>query len=772
VKVLDFGLAKAVEPTSGSFDVTNSPTITTPAMMTGIGVILGTAAYMSPEQAKGRPADKRSDVWAFGCVLYEMLAGVAAFQGEDVPETLAAILRGHPDWSRLPADVPQALITLLRRCLEKDARQRVSHVAVLKFVLENVAAEGPGVVVPSDRASHVRMAWAVAVVGLIAAAGTATYLAGRRVESSQTVRFAIPVEFHSRIDMVISLEVSPDGRQLAFVDLGQNGSPVLWVRRVDSQQPQPLPGTEGALHPFWSPDNRWLAFFANDKLKKIPAAGGVPEVLCDGNPRGGTWNGDGTIVFTTRQNGVLSRVSAAGGVPQDVTELDPQHGERSHRWPQFLPDGRQFLYFISTDRPETTGVYVGALDSKTKKLVIATGAAARYADPGFLVFLRGRALLAQPFDAKTLELRGEPLPAADRVAVNLGINLAAYSVSATALAYSGETGTPITQLSWFDRSGTRVRVIGGAGEFEQPAASPDGALLAVIGNPAPSATKDVWVIDLARGTRVRVTSTENVGELDPTWSADGKRLTYSSDRTTTNDFYEKPVESGAETVLLKFPGPANLPNSWTPDGRALLFSSLSLDRRQGDGNDLWLLPATGERKPVAFLRTGGYQGQATVSSDGKWVAYLSEQSVYVRPFALDSTVKPESVGNGTDPQWRARRPRAFLPRCRRQRHVRRFHAWTAGRRRGAEASLQGQHWTDGISVPSPIRCHSRRCPSPKLLRRCSVAIVTVSRAGRLRIAILLGAPGWPVCVHSLAPIRRLTGTSRGLRALRQAARRS
>ena len=466
VKVLDFGLAKAMEPTGAmSSSYSLSPTITTPAM-TQMGMILGTAAYMSPEQAKGRLADTRSDIWAFGSVLYEMLTGKRAFPGDDVSDTLAAVLRVEPDWTRLPANTHGAVRRLLRRCLQKDATQRLHDINDARIEIQEAQAttdpETMTVVIPVSARRRERVAWAllaVATLALVALAVSATLYLHR----------AVPEPVVTRLDVVtppaadsFSFALSPNGRQLVFVANGEKGSQ-LWVRPLDQSAAQPLADTVGASFPFWAPNSRAVGFFADGKLKRINLTGGAVQVLADAPvPRGGTWNAEDVIVFAPTINSALMRVAAGGGPVEPVTQLTV--GQGSHRWPQFLPDGRQFLFSMATGLPETHGAYVSSLDGEKTVRVMPAETAAMYASPGYLLLVSQGVLIAYPFNTANGTVTKAPIPVTQPVGADDGALHSAFSVSEQGvLAYRVGTGSR-RQLVWVNRMGELFGRIGSIDE--------------------------------------------------------------------------------------------------------------------------------------------------------------------------------------------------------------------------------------------------------------------------------------------------------------------
>ena len=583
VKVLDFGLAKLAEPAvrvgdSGSAKVsaradrqvgpfTQSPTITTPAM-TMAGVILGTAAYMSPEQAKGKPADKRSDIWAFGCVLFEMLTGRRAFDGEDVSDTLAAVLRADPDWRALPANTPSSIRTLLARCLQKDVRRRLPAIGVAQLDIDDALAapEAPSApdVPPSGDPRRERMAWTIAVAALLIAGGVGVWSYVKQPTAEERVlQFTVsPPEGYTLFSSPLPFRISPDGRRLLFLATDAVGRTTVWVRSLDSLASQQLPGTEGAIAAFWAPDSRRIAFSAGGRLKKIDLSGGQPVTVCDlRDIRGGTWNSDGTIVFASGAG--LMKVSEAGGVPAPIPLP-------SASLPSFLPDGRHLLYRTFA------GIFVRSLDSEDQKRIFDdTGPGnVEYAD-GRLFFERDRTLMAQPFDLDRLELTGEPRLIADAIQTYPSTRTGLFSVSATGVVvYQTGVRNPGSRLTLFDRSGKELSTFGEPADYDDVSWSPDGNRVAVSVVDPSKRTRDIWLIDIARNLRTQFTFDPD-DELAPAWSADGKRIAFSSRRGSGPwGLYQK-LSSGAGSVdtLIEFPPDAlaGNPLAWTSDGGSLVF---------------------------------------------------------------------------------------------------------------------------------------------------------------------------------------------------------
>jgi eukaryotic-like serine/threonine-protein kinase len=666
VKVLDFGLAKAIEPVSGAgADVTAAPTITSPAM-TQMGVILGTAAYMSPEQAKGRVADKRSDVWAFGCVLYEMLTGKRAFAGDDVSDTLAAVLRGEPDWSALPTNTPAAIRRQLRRALTKDRKNRPSDMAGARLDIQDAIAK-PDVEITAARAvafglSRERIAWSIAAFLLAVLVALVTLFLRRAPVETRTYRTSIlPPEnilTWSRALPPLRFVLSPDGRRLAFVATGRDGRSLLWVRSLDSLVAQPLAGTDDAQAPFWSPNGRFIAFVAQGKLMKIDVTGGPPIALADAVPgnASGAWGGNDVILFVAKPNAGLFQISGSGGTPIPVTTLDSAVGETRHWWPSFLPDGQHFLYeVVGSTRGGGTdpqAVRVGSLNpNETSRPLLQGGSNAKYAQ-GHVLFMRGRTLMAQPLDVARLELTGEPIPIAEQIQIGGATSTSgAFSVSeAGLLAYqTGEEQGP-SQLIWFDRSGKQVGVVADRANNGDLKLSPDGTLATVSRRTEGPTVSDIWIIDLVRGLPSRFTF-EVGNEYASVWSSDNSRIIFNWNTKGSYDLYLK-ASSGAGSAELVLADSRNKsPYSWSPDGRFILFGDGG-----GEGSDLWILPLSGERNPIRFMQTPYTERDGSFSPDGRWIAFVSNESgraeVYAAPFPATGAKTRVSAGGGEAPRWR------------------------------------------------------------------------------------------------------------------------
>ncbi len=662
-KVLDFGLAKALQEDAASPDISNSPTMSMAA--TKAGIILGTAAYMSPEQAKGRAVDRRTDVWAFGCVLYEMLAGKHAFPGEDVSETLAAIIRGEPDWSALPASAPAAITNLIRRCLQKDVKRRLQAIGEARIAIEE-SLEAPsiastGAAQAGTNLRSQRWLWAIAASSVIAAIAFGVLYFTRPVAQSQIIRADIPTPENATFDFVGSPNsgppaISPDGKWVVFAAHVSSGRPVLWLHNLNDGVARPLAGTEGGAFPFWSPDSTHIGFFANEKLRKIPVSGGLPIDICDApSGRGGAWNGNSQIVFSADANSPLRMVSAAGGPAKEITQLDSTRGETSHRWPQFLPDGKHFAYLgrsgIGGSLLESAAIWIGSIEGGSPRLFIRAASNTAFA-AGRVLFARENVLVAQRFDLAKLELLGEPQPILDNMQFDPSFSRGVFSVSENGLLIFQAGGSlPGTRLAWFNRQGKEIGGLGEPGTYVDLRLSPDARKAAVAMTDA--GPPDLWIYDAVRGLRTRFTFDPSP-DTNPVWSPDGKRIVYRSTPRGIPDLYVKTVEGTDEGQLLLQSDVAKYPRNWSADGRFIAYEIRGI---AGKLTDIWILPVSPPGPPQPFLETRFREGQPQFSPDGRWMAYVSDESrrneVYVAPFPNAGRKWQISNGGGSEPFWRA-----------------------------------------------------------------------------------------------------------------------
>ncbi len=669
VKVLDFGLAKALEGESAEQDVANSPTLSMAA--TQAGVILGTAAYMSPEQARGQRADRRADVWSFGVVLFEMLTGQRAFTGETVSDVLAAVLRAELDWDSLPPQTPPAIRRLLQRCLTKDKRRRLGAISEATFTLDEYLADPSASSTESAPAAVVllpawqrTLPWAVAgALGVVATVALWGWLSPPPAEPPVVTRF--PLDF----PMVESfgggccgrmLALSPSGDRFAF-GAQADGVTLLYVRAMDQLDPVALAGTENATTPFFSPDGRWIAFFADGKLKKISLDGGAPLTLCDvgTDPRGGAWGPDDTIVFASAGNSALFRVSAGGGTPKPVTEIDYTSGETAHRWPEFLPSGKAVLF--TAFRGTVISIEVLWLESGQRHLLLENASQPAYASSGHLVYAQmpsqgsgGRLgnVLAVSFDAERAEVTGSPVPILENVIAWSGGGTNFVLSRNGTLAFLegvGGFGQP-NRLVWVDREGKEEFLVGTAALYSVPRISPDGGRIALT--ITENFNPDVWVHDLRRGTLARLTF-ELLSEITPVWSPDGSKLAFSVGDLSRINLTEIKLISADGSSPAETISSSELYtriSSWSPDGNTLVLTETN-----PTGDDIKTLALEGDGNLSEFLATDQQERDAVFSFDGRWVAYVSSETgnneIYVRPFIGPGGKWQISSGGGTSPVW-------------------------------------------------------------------------------------------------------------------------
>ena len=673
VKVLDFGLAKAwagdaADGKASSVSASQSPTLAHSG--TQAGVILGTAAYMSPEQARGKPVDKRGDVWAFGVLLWEMLTGRVLFAGDTVTDIIAAVVTKDPDLDALPSATPRALRRLLGRCLRKDPRTRLPDIGAARLELEDLLAgkaeeEAPGAADGQGPATArarglVRQRALWAAVALVST-GLAAYLAFLHLtevrEPRPAIRFAVDTPEELTFDLWWDTPaVSPDGRQVVFGGRSSDGTSRLWIRALASMETRALPGTEAAFGaPFWSPDGGAIAFSAGGELKRLSLAGGTVQRVCAlpaDSFLGGTWNSGGTIVFASGGPAAsLYSVAAAGGEAKPLTTHDASREESGHFWPWFLPDGHRFLFAVGSAREDNVGLYVASLDAPEQRVRLQPGSVRAIYASGHLLFVRDETLLAQPFDARSLALSGEPVPVAANVARFGGVSWGSFSASpGDVLAYrSGGAGQ--VQLAWVDRKGARLETVGEPRSYGQIALSPDERRIAaeIRGREG----TDIWAIDVARGVPSRVTS-EQGSEFDPVWSPDGQTLAYGSAGEDGYGLFFKGL-SGEAAVPIPGVGGASaesrpIPESWSSDGSTLIYKTFN-------GTTVWALPLVGGGDPRPVLEVGFRVDETQISAAGRWLAYVSEESgdweVYVAPFGRPGERARVSVGGGGQPKCRS-----------------------------------------------------------------------------------------------------------------------
>lgn len=652
VKVLDFGLAKAVTESATGEQASGLAPTTMTLGGTLEGTVLGTPAYMSPEQARGQAVDRRTDVWAFGCVLYEILAGRPAFKGRTTTDTLAAVVGQEPDWSALPAGVPATVQRLLRRCLDKDVKRRLRDIGDARIDIEEAGAGGVRSEASSanERRTSRRLGWLAAGVAVAVAATAAAWvlLAGMNRPAA-----ASPGEMRLEVTTPWtrdpgSIAVSPDGTAVVFAATSgdQTG---LWLRELNSGVVRFVPETEGAIFPFWSPDGRSLGFFADGKLKRLALAGGTAETLADAiSPHGGTWAADGTIFFTPAQIFPIHRV-AAEGVSSPVTKLEPMHVGHLH--PQFLPDGAHVLYF-AWGPAEVRGVYVARTDGSVVRRLLQTDTPARFEPTtGRLLFARDGNLFAQPVDLGRLELTGSPIRVADDIAAQTGGAgwIGVSTSTAGPVVYRARAASGDHQLVWYDRSGSELtRLTAPSAANAGASVSPDGRQLAL--SRAVDGNRNIWLLDLSRGALSRFTSTAG-SQGAPLWLPDGSRLVFSSTITGHLAMHSRSVLGGAEEPLLVTPQNTN-PADLSPDGRVLLY--LRADPKTH--LDIWGLPLGSPEATFPIVQSSSEDLNPQFAPNGAWLAYQTNESgqheVSIRPYRRAGRAIQVSLDGGTQPRWR------------------------------------------------------------------------------------------------------------------------
>jgi len=652
VKLLDFGLAKPLtaagaRPISGASVMATEAQASVP--LTERGTILGTFQYMSPEQLEGAEADGRSDIFAFGAVLYEMATGRKAFTGKSQASLIGSILRDDPPSIIEAAPmIPPALNRVVKTCLAKDPEDRFQTAHDAKLQLEWIAEGGSQAGVPAPvvarRKNREKLAWAVAALAAVAAAGLGFGYWKRTPKPPRTVRFEIPAP--TEVSTLDTPKISPDGRILAFDATDSSGRNRIWIRPLNALQAHPLAGTEGTKRPFWSPDGKYLAFFAEGKLMKVDVTGGPPQKICDA-PTGadGTWSPEGVILFDGTGSDPIRRVPAAGGTSSVLlTPADIKAAQVG--WPVFLPDGKHFLFLAIAPKVTDSMYRVGSLDSKETQPFAPAQSQITYVEPGYLLFLRDRTLVAQPFDAKTLKTIGEAVPLAEQVGTD-NVGLARFSVSREGtLAY--RTGEMTDRLVWVDRSGKELEPEGDPSRYTSPNLSSDGRRVAFDVSDARIGKTDIWIRDLTRKVSSRFSFSKGNAST-PTFSPDGTRIVYTVD----NDLVERTADGqGAETTLAKFDG-ITFVTDWSADGRSIAFSS----QGKGTAFDIWIMPGSGDRKPHVWLQTPFSELNAAFSPDGRYLAYQSNESgrqeIYVQSFPGPGGKWQVSSDGGSQPHWRS-----------------------------------------------------------------------------------------------------------------------
>ena len=662
VKLLDFGLAKAVAPSAArsGASLTALPTEARGSNLTEEGTILGTFQYMAPEQLEGRDADARTDIFAFGAVLYEMATGKKAFSGRSQASLISSIMGSEPPAvSTVAPMTPAAFDRVVRTCLAKDPddRWQTAHdIGVqLKWIQEGGSAVGLPAPVIARRKGRERIAWVLAVLATAGLIGLAARDWRRSSARAPVARFSVlaPVKTMFTPPGELSsaqMALSPDGRTLAFVANASGGRPLLWLRPLDSFDAVPLAGTEDALHPFWSPDGRAIGFFTPTSLKRVEASGGTPQRLCDAVAgRGGSWSREGVIVFAHSSPTPLFRVPDTGGESQPATDFDAARGDDRHRYPSFLPDGKRFLFWSRSSKPQHTGIYVASLDSRKARLIVKSDAMGGYA-AGYLLTVQQGMLVAYPFDEESAQVRGNPVRVAEGVLTGNPPGYAPFSVTDTTMAYSAPWAKS-RQLSWFDRSGRRLGTVGEPADYSTPRLSPDEKRIAVAIREEGKTNTDIWIFDSIRTTWSRLTF-DPAAERAPLWSPDASRIVFTSASRGILDLYEKPASGSGEPRIAVSSLSDKFPTDWTRDGRFLVYHAF------GGGSstwDIWAAPTDGG-KPLELFASKFTEAHGRVSPDGRWIAYASDESgrfeIYVTQFPQRRGRWQISTAGGSQPWWR------------------------------------------------------------------------------------------------------------------------
>jgi eukaryotic-like serine/threonine-protein kinase len=653
VKLLDFGLAKLGARANASGAASESAEQATLAALTGAHTVVGTPQYMAPEQIEGKEVDARSDIFAFGCVLYELLTGQRAFEGKTASSVMASVLATTPrPIEQLVPLTPPALERIVTRCLAKDPEDRWQSArdvaAELQWVAQGGSRVGLPAIVTGRRKTREGLAWAACAAATLTAVGFAAAWMRRAPEPPELIKFPLPIP--EGLSNPSTPEVSPDGRTIAFAAVNRDGVSQIWVRPMDALEAHPLGGTEGAIRLFWSPDSRQVAFMSGGKLKKADISGGPPQTICDA-PRGsdGSWGSEGVILFDGRATDPIWRVPAVGGVAKVEVPSDPKNDVSSTGWPVFLPGGKRYLYMSYGNDQSDQTLMLGTLDSKDRKVVFKTTSRVLYAPPGYLLFVRENTLVAQKFDASTASVEGEAVPIGEGLGVDT-VGLASFSVSRTGVLAYRAGDAEGHRLVWFDRAGKESPAIDALADYGDSSLSPDGKLLAFDAT-LNSTSLDIWIRDLARGVTQRFTF-DPAAERIPLWSPDGRRIVFTSSAKGPGDLYIKDASGAQDAEVLLASPDFKIASDWSRDGAYLLYS----DQGKETGWDMWALPMKGDRKPFPIRKTNFGELFATFSPDARFVAYQSNESgraeVYVQEFPEARHKWQVSTSGGTTPYWR------------------------------------------------------------------------------------------------------------------------
>ena len=660
-KLMDFGLAKpTASGTQGSSAaplLSATPTMSGPSPMsplTTAGSIVGTIQYMCPEQIEGKEADARSDIFALGAVLYEMASGKRAFEGKSQISIASAILEKDPEpISAVQPLSPPALDYVIRTCLAKDPEERFQTAQDVKLQLRWISQGGSqaGIAKPiaAPRKRREWMGWAIGGVVALLMLGLGWWL--HRPAAQPVLRSNVALPSKLRLDSTnTSIAISPDGKKLVMAAAGESGKQQLYLRSLDALTVQPILGTDEATYPFWSPDGTYIGFFIPGKLKKVALSSGAVQTICESvDGRGATWSKEGTIVFAPAGDSALFSVPDSGGTPVQVTS--PEKPGQSHRHPQFLPDGKHVLYFSGAPGVSNTGLYVVNIDDKKSELITASQARAQYVDPGYLLYVKERSLLAQPFSASSLKLSGRPVPIAQQVHFGSIRWVSNYAASADTLLYESEEGGGLWQLTWFDVNGKELGKVGEPRELTGIAVSPDSTRAAAVIAEQNGSKTSLWMYDLSRGLANRF-NFDNGDADDPVWSPDSRQLAYSFNSPAGWKILTRTADGTGSPLELLSSDSTVHPVAWSPDGKFIAYNTINTSNKK---TEVWMVAVSGDHKPFAFERGDALVRGMTFSNDGRWFVYVSNESgrdeVYMTPFPGPGEKRQVSPHGGYAAWW-------------------------------------------------------------------------------------------------------------------------